>query len=214
MSTVLSTKVLSPNQKRHLFAANIGLVEYDAVQIIALNPELPTQHFKNAIFTSQNAVKYAMARNLKIDNVFCVGDKTSKYLKGLNFDIKLKAQYAKDLATEIVNNYPSEHFDFFCSAQRQNDLPNAFLKSQVSLKEYHLYDSVCTFKTFPNEFDAILCFSPLGVKSYYSVHKQKPSAICIGQTTANAAKHYTKNVYQASKTSIDSVVIKTIKTFT
>lgn len=214
MPIVLSTKLLNPIQKRHLFNANIGLVEYNAVQIKALNPDLPTQSFKNAIFTSQNAVRLAMSKNLNIENVFCVGRKTSKSLENYNLNIKSRTDYAEDLAKEIVNTYPSDHFDFFCSKQRRDDLPKALSKHQVSLKEYHLYDSVCNFKKFTNPFDAVLCFSPLGVKSYYEAHNhQNPIAICIGKTTAKAAEFYTKEVYEASKTSIDSVVIKAISIF-
>ncbi|RRO24308.1 uroporphyrinogen-III synthase [Flavobacteriaceae bacterium 14752] len=213
MPTVLSTKILNSRQKRHLFAANIGLVEYNAVEIKPLYPDLPTHTFKNVIFTSQNAVRLAMAKDIKIDKVFCVGDKTAKYIESFGLNIQLKAYYARDLALQIIKKYPYEHFDFFCSAQRRDDLPFALSKHQVSLKEYHLYDSVCSFKTFTNRFDAVLCFSPLGVKSYYTIHDKKPMAICIGKTTAKAAELYTKAVYVASKTSIDSVVIKAIKTF-
>ncbi|MGX1022885.1 uroporphyrinogen-III synthase [Psychroflexus sp. MBR-150] len=213
MPLVLSTKILNPIQKRHLFAADISLVEYNAVQIKALYPDLPT-HFKNGVFTSQNAVRLAMAQNIKINNVFCVGDKTAEYLKSFNLNVQLKADYAKDLAEQIIRYYPDEHFDFFCSKQRRNDLPDILSKHNVSLKEYHLYDSVCHLKTFLNTFDAVLCFSPLGVKSYYEIHNQKPIAICIGKTTAKVAEYYTKEVYQASKTSVDSVILKAIKTLT
>ncbi len=211
MPLVLSTKILNPTQKRHLFAADIGLVEYNAVQIKALNPDLPV-HFKNGIFTSQNAVKLAMTKNLTFENVFCVGHKTAKYLESFGCNVQLKADYAKDLAEQITEHYPNEHFDFFCSAKRRDDLPFALSKHQVFLKEYHLYDSVCNYKTFTNSFDAVLCFSPLGVKSYYTIHDNKPMAICIGETTAKAAELYTNAVYLASITSIDSVVMKTIKT--
>ncbi|NBC58643.1 MAG: uroporphyrinogen-III synthase [Bacteroidetes bacterium] len=214
MPTVLSTKILSPTQKQHLFAANIGLVDYNAVKIKTLNPELPTHTFKNVIFTSQNAVKLAMAKDIKVDKVFCVGDKTAKYIESFGLNVNLKADYAQDLALQISEKYTKAHFDFFCSAQRRDDLPNVLSKHQVSLKEYHLYDSVCSFKTFPNVFDAVLCFSPLGVKSYYKVHDHKPLAICIGKTTAKTAEFFTKKVIIASKPSLDSVVVKTIKTLT
>jgi len=213
MPLVLSTKILNSDQKRHLFAANLDLVEYNGVQIKPSNLYLKTKTFKNVIFTSQNAVRLALAKDLKIDNAFCVGEKTAKYLKSFNFNIKLKANYAQDLANEIINSYSNEHFDFFCSKQRREDLPNLLSNSQVSLKEYHLYDSVCNFQKFSNSFDAVLCFSPLGVKSYYEVNKGRPASICIGQTTAKTAKLYTQKVYQASKTSVDSVVFKAIKTF-
>ncbi len=211
MPTVLSTKILNPIQKRHLFAANIGLVEYNAVQIKALKPNLPARYFKNVIFTSQNAVRLAMDEDLKIDRIFCVGDKTEQYLEKFNLTVEHKAKYAEDLAKRLAKDYHNEHFDFFCSQQRRDELPNILKENKISFTEYHLYNSVCHFKTFSNTFDAVLCYSPLGVKSYYDIHNHKPMAICIGKTTANAAKTYTRVVHQASKTSVESVIIKAIK---
>lgn len=210
MPLVLSTKILSQAQKRHLFAAGIDLVEYNAIKIKALNPDLETREFENAIFTSQNAVKLAIAERLQIKNVFCVGHKTSDILKQNNIDLKAQAENAKALANLIVEKYPEKSFIFFCSKQRRDDLPNILKQNNISLKEYHLYESVCNYKTFPNQFDAILCFSPLGVKTYYEMHSAKTLAVCIGHTTADMAERYTEKVLVATKTSIESVLIKTI----
>jgi uroporphyrinogen-III synthase len=66
-------------------------------------------------------------------------------------------------------------------------------------------------KIFSNDFDAVLYFSPLGVKAYYENHNKQPMAVCIGETTAAAARAFTRNVLVANKTSIESVIIKTIK---
>lgn len=212
MPLVLSTKILSQAQKRHLFAADIGLVEYNALKIQALNPNLETREFENAIFTSQNAAKLAIAERIQIKNAFCVGNKTSNVVKQNNIDLKTQSKNARALANLIVEKYPEKSFDFFCSKQRRDDLPDILKQNNISLKEYHLYESVCNYKTFPNRFDAVLCFSPLGVKTYYEMHNTKTLAVCIGNTTADMAKRYTEKVSVASKTSIESVLIKTIKT--
>ena len=213
MSLVLSTKILNASQKRHLFAAGIDLVEYNAVQIKPLEPNLKKSYFENAIFTSQNAVKLAINQNIKVKNAFCIGDKTSALLRKNNIQLMAKATHAKELANEIVENHPEKSFDFFCSRQRRDELPEILNKNNIKLNEHHLYESVSNFKKFSNAFDAVLCFSPLGIKAYYEIHTHRPPAICIGLTTVNAAKQYTEKVYQASKTSIESVVIKAIKTF-
>ena len=213
MPLVLSTKILDASLKRHLFAANIDLVEYNAIQIKALKSDIKDKYFQNTIFTSQNAIKIALNQNIKIDQVFCVGGKTEALLKQNRLNVISKADNARDLADIILEKYADKSFDFFCSKQRRNDLPDLLKENHIQLKEHHLYDSVCNFKIFPNDFDAVLCFSPLGVKSFYSVHKSPPLAICIGTTTAEAAKQYTKNVILSSQTSVESVVIKAIKTF-
>jgi len=75
------------------------------------------------------------------------------------------------------------------------------------------HQSVPDVKIFPNDFDAVLCFSPLGVKAYYENHNKQPMAICIGETTAAEVRTFTSEVLVANKTSIESVIIRTIKSF-
>ena len=212
MPTVLSTKILNNSQKQHLFSSGIGLVEYEALKIKALKPNLKCQHFKNAIFTSQNAVRFAIEENVVIENAFCVGEKTAELIKHNHINLIAQAENAKALANEIIKKYPDKSFDFFCSKQRREELPYILKSHNIEHTEHHLYESICNFKSFLNDFDAVLCFSPLGVKAYYDIHKKRPLAICIGITTANAAKKYSTAITLASKSSIDSVIIKTIKT--
>lgn len=213
MPTVLSTKRLNLTQKNHLFGAGIGLVEYDALIIQALKTKIESRYIENAIFTSQNAVKLAIEKKIKIKNAFCVGDKTAALIKQNNISLKAQAEKASALAYMIIKKYPEKSFDFFCSKQRRDELPALLNQKQIEFTEHHLYKTVCNFKSFPHQFDAILCFSPLGTKTYYDMHTHNTPAICIGQTTAEMAKLYTNEVLIASKTSIESVLIKTIKYF-
>jgi len=214
MPLVLSTKILTPTQKKHLFLANLSLVEYNAVSILELETALDNASIENAIFTSQNAVKILYSNSITIKNAFCVGDKTAALLKQQGVDIVASATNAEILADEIVKNYSNRRYNFFCSKQRRKELPAILKANQIKLQEHHIYDSISNYKTFNNQFDAILCFSPLGVKSYYGTNKVKPLAICIGETTAKTAKEYTGQVIISNKTSIESVIIKAIKTLT
>jgi len=214
MSLILSTKVLPPKLKRHFFSANIGLVEYNAVSIAPIDISFNNPNFKNAIFTSQNAVKLAIEKNrLTFQNVFCVGEKTANLLVNFGFKPQIIAKDAKDLAHHIVEEYPNQSFDFFCSAQRREELPSLLKRNKIKLVEHHLYRSVINNKHFKNDFDAVLCFSPLGVKSYFDNHDKQPTAICIGETTASSAMKYTNQVHISNKTTLESVVIKAIKKF-
>lgn len=213
MPTVLSTKTLSATQKNHLFNAGIGLVEYDALIIQALKTKIENQSIENAIFTSQNAVKFALTKKINIKNAFCVGDKTAALLEQNNISLKAQAEKANALAHIIIKKYPEKSFDFFCSKQRRDELPVLLNQYDIKFTEHHVYKTICNFKPFPRQFDAILCFSPLGTKTYYDMHKHNTPAICIGQTTAEMARSYTNKVLIASKTSIESVLIKTIKYF-
>lgn len=213
MPTVLSTKVLNTSQKQHLFAAGIGLVEYEALIIKKLDSKFENHYFENTIFTSQNAVKYLNFKSVNVQNAFCVGDNTASLLKQHNIFLKAKAESALALANIIIEKYPKTTFDYFCSSQRRNELPDVLKFNKIQVHEHHLYESVSNYKLFHNQFDAVLCYSPMGVKTYYEKHKSRPLAICIGETTAQEAKKYTEKVIVASKTSIESVLIKTIKNF-
>lgn len=213
MPLILSTKVLPPKLKRHLFAANISFVEYNAVKIVPTDISFTKTEFPNTIVTSQNAVKLAIGQHkLNFHNVFCVGEKTANLLLTFGISPKYIANNAIDLARFIVEKHPNQSFDFFCSAQRRHELPELLDKHNVKLKEHNVYQSVSNNKYFKNNFDAVLCFSPLGVKTYYENHSYKPTAICIGCTTSKFAKEFTSQVLTSSKTSVESVVIKTIKT--
>lgn len=210
MPTVLSTKRLTPVQKKHLLVNGIGLVDYNAVQIKDLELKLESDHFENAIFTSQNAVKIAKAKHLNVKHAFCVGKKTAKAASEIAEKVMAVAENGKALAQVLVDNYENRTFHFFCSKQRRNELPEVLKKHGIGLTEHHLYESVPKPKVFKNQFDAVLCFSPLGIKAYYENNTFRPPAICIGTTTAQAAKNYAET-YISTKTSVESVVVKTIK---
>jgi len=211
MPLILSTKVLPLIQKRHLFYANLSLVEYNAVSIQELDFSLNADHVDHAIFTSQNAVNLAFEKHkLKCEQVFCVGEKTACLLEDYGMKPHRIAKNAYALAQLILKDYPHLCFDFFCSAQRRNELPYLLSTHHIQFKEHHLYKSIPDVRIFKNDFDAVLCFSPLGVKAYYAHHDKQPLAICIGDTTAEAAKEYTAKVLVANKTSLESVVYKSI----
>lgn len=213
MSLILSTKILPAALRRHIFAADIGLVEYDAVKIESTAISFSNKFVENAIFTSQNAVKLAFEKHqLKFQHVFCVGQKTADLLKSYGLRPNLVAENAKDLALLLLKENPNKAFDFFCSAQRRDELPKLLKTNNIDLYEHYLYQSVANSQYFKNNFDAILCFSPLGVKAYYEHHDKQPLAICIGETTAEAAKKFTSEVLVAKKSSLESVVYKSIIT--
>lgn len=214
MPLILSTKILTPTQKRHLFLANLSLVEYNAVSIIKRNVNLQDVTIENAIFSSQNAVYIVDDHSISIQNAFCVGQKTAELVQKKGANIAETADNAKALAQLIVEKYPELKFDFFCSKQRRHELPAILKDHKIQFQEHHIYESVCNYKTFSNQFDAVLCFSPLGVKSYFSKNNNKVLAICIGETTAKAALEYTDQVFVSNKTSVESVILKAIKTLT
>jgi len=214
MSTVLSTKKLSLSQKQLLLNAGIGLVEYDAIQIEFIDFKTDNRAFKNAVITSKNTAKAILKKDLKIENCFCVGEKTASFLKENNFNIAEIADYGVNLAQIIIGKYPKENFVFFCGNERREELPAILKKNSVNFDEIEVYKTSLKPKQLDREFEGILFFSPSGVKSFVSKNKlDKSIAFCIGSTTASEAKKHTGNIVIANKPSIENVIVQAVKYF-
>jgi len=88
-------------------------------------------------------------------------------------------------------------------------------ESGIDLKEVFVYKTHLIPKQFNRSFDAVLCFSPSGVDSIFKLNASLDSnLICIGNTTATQARDYSKRVYVSSKTSVESLIVKSCSAFT
>lgn len=215
VKTILSTKKLASSQKNLILGAGFSVVEYDAIQIEFLDFELP-KNLENLIFTSKNGVKAFLRRqpDLLKENFscFCVGSKTESYLIEKGMNVVKSAQNATELADFIVKNYKSEHFSFFCSEIRRDELPEILTKNQVSFEEVKSYSTQLNTQQFKQHFDAVLFFSPSGVQSFTEKNSLKNTlAVCIGNTTATEVEQYTHNYTTANATTIESVIARAVK---
>lgn len=213
MPRVLSTKSLSEAQKNLILQSGWSLVTYNAIQTRQLPhlEELKNKKFDNAIATSQTTVSIVKELNLSFKNLFCVGDKTASKLREAGFNVLEVANYGEDLAKIIFTNYSHLSFDFFCGKSRNDELPNLLKKQKIDFTEHHLYETIGNLKAFESSFDAVLLFSPSGVESYYASNPyQGERLICIGNTTAAAARKITQQVEIASKTSVESLIVKLV----
>lgn len=213
MPTVLSTKILSPSQKNLLLNKGIALVEYNAVKILFQEFEI-SGPLKNAIITSRNSAQAIIKKNIFIERCFCVGEKTSEYLTENGFSVIEVANYGTELADIIVKKYPEENFVFFCGDKRREELPSVLKMKDIHLDEIEVYKSVLNIKTFSQEFEGILFYSPSGVESFISKNRIRDAiAFCIGTTTASQAKKYSDNTIIATKPSIENVIVQVVKKF-
>ncbi|HET7361805.1 MAG TPA: uroporphyrinogen-III synthase [Salinimicrobium sp.] len=240
MASILTSKILSPFQKKCLLKAGFQVVEHDFIKIEAIGFNMPKE-VKNAIFTSQNAVKRVIgppagragyelrahlpdgqvkSYGLGILNCYCVGEKTKKLLEKNGMNVIASAEYGKDLAEIIVEKYPNEHFTFFCGNRRRDELPSILKENKVSFEEIQVYKTILNPKKIEQKLDGILFFSPSGVKSYIKGQIfgnvdisafAGAHAFCIGRTTAAEAKKYLENVMVAEKPSVESVIDLTCK---
>lgn len=211
MASILSTKILTRSQRELVLNTGFGLVEYNAINISFTKVRLPKK-IENGIFTSQNAVAAIKNKNIEIEHVFCVGQKTKVALENLGYNVVLHAENALELGQKINTQYPETSFTFFCGNKRRDELPKFLRKQNISFTEIEVYKTALNKKEFQRTFNAIMCFSPSGVQSYFETNKpQKEIIVCIGNTTATAAKLYTDQIAIANTTSIESVIAKTVK---
>lgn len=213
MPTVLSTKKLAPNQKELLLNSGIGLVEYDAISINFPDFDLSDLKIDNAIFSSQNAVRAILSKNLEIENCFCVGDKTSAYAEKNNISIAEKANYAAELAQLIVDEHSHKEFHFFSGNRRRDELPQKLSEQNIKYTETQVYQTNLNAKVFESLYDGILFFSPSAVQSFTGSNRLMGIAFCIGETTAAEAKKYTDKIIVATRPTIENVITRVVTNF-
>lgn len=213
MARILSTKSLTEAQQQLLLNTVHSVVHYDAIQISELASNFPQKPLKNAIVTSQNTARIIIAQAFKIDKLFCVGEKTASLLSNHGYQVVLICEYAAELAKMITQNYASDEFSLLCSQQRLDTIPHKFADENISLTEYHIYQTSSRHQYFQNDFDAVLFYSPSGIRSFFEANPEMTSiqAVCIGTTTAEAAKKYIKNVTYSTQTSVESVIVKAVQ---
>lgn len=222
MSTVLSTKKLKENQRSLLLNAGVSLVEYNAIKIEFVPYEVPV-NIENAIFTSQNGVNsfFENVRSNKstsiggtpIEKCFCVGEKTKSLLEENGQKVIKMTEYATELADYLAKNHKNDSFHFFCGNIRSYEIPSKLKENNITFEEIEVYKTTLNLKKFERQFDAVLFFSPSGVRSFFSENKLNAAkAICIGKTTASEAKKYTENVVISNTTTVESVIAKAVNT--
>lgn len=225
--TVLSTKKLSRSQEELLLNAGIMLESYDAIQITPLDFKAP-EFIKNAIFTSQNGVDSFFKNKdsaTVIERCFCVGEKTGVKLKENGQKVVKTTENAVKLAHFIIKNYENDSFSFVCGSRRRNDIPDLLKEEKIPVFELKTYKTELKPRYFNKKWSKIMFFSPSGVESFVNGQKEgkttsemepeyfsNTTAICIGETTATAAKKYISNVIVANSTTVESVIATTLKT--
>jgi uroporphyrinogen-III synthase len=211
--SLLSTKILSSKQSLLLEKYNFHFNDYNAITINNHTIEKDI-FFENVIVTSQNAARILIQNSVKINNVFCVGEKTKSLFNTNKYDVKEVSENAISLANLIVKKYKTLSFVFFCGNLRRFELPELLLKKNVVFTEEIIYNTSLNICKFDTDFDAILFFSPSAVKSFIASNSLTNSiAFCIGETTANEAEKYALKTVTASQTTIDATLETLISYF-
>ncbi|MBW2937174.1 uroporphyrinogen-III synthase [Aureisphaera sp. CAU 1614] len=204
---------MTKTQKELFNDSGMDVLDYDAISIEFLDFDAP-QFVKNGIFTSQNAARSVLGKNIQISNAFCVGEKTKQLLEENGQNVVKMSEYASELAIFIQNNYQNEEFYFFCGNRRKEEIPYSFKNLKNTLFELKTYKSELNSMKFDQKWDGILFFSPSGVQSFTTKNSLGTTPVfCVGNTTAEEAKLHIKSpIYIADDTTIESVIKKAINT--
>ena len=214
---ILSTRLLNKNLREMFDDEKFDLFEHDFIKISSLNFELP-EHNGSWIFTSQNAVNaiFSISKNINLifNKIYCVGENTKSVLSKNGQKVEKSFKNSSKLANFISKKAKNEKF-LFCRSNIKNDDFTAFFKKEkIDLKEIVVYNNKPNSVVLKNKFEAIMFYSPSGIKSFLKNNKLGNSyCICIGETTASYAKNYSSNVLSCKTPSIKHVIDKTIKLF-
>ncbi|MEH6679679.1 MAG: uroporphyrinogen-III synthase [Sediminicola sp.] len=216
--TVLSTKILTLPQRSLLTNANVGLVEYDAIQVSMMDFDLEKGAL-DIILSSKNAVnafldKLAHPKTQKRSDyrIYCVGEKTRAMLEKQHLEVVESGDKASELAKKLVDKHSNRNFLFLCGDKRRDELPTILKQHSVAFKELQVYKTRLCPKKFDRKFNGVLFFSPSAVVSHASLNTLAfTTAFCIGDTTGAVAREYTGSVIVANRPSIENVLVQVIK---
>lgn len=209
---IISTKKLTDSQSELLLSTGVSLVHYNVLKPQKINLDISNLIGEHVIITSTNAIHALIPYTHIVKYLYVVGSKTGERLKELGFHVEVIKENSRSLAQHITQNYHQVDFVYLCGTHRRDELPNALLSTQIIFKEVKVYDSVAVEKGFDCIFDAVMFFSPRGVHAFAKANPQNLQlAICIGETTAIAARSYTKNVKVARKTTVENTIVTAVK---
>lgn len=211
--TLLSTKILTAAQQELVLNTGLGLVHYNALTVKLIALQLPIAYSQNLIITSSNAVHALDKFDKETARIYCVGSKTAHVILSLGFKVVHTAQNSQDLAFYIIKNHSiASSYTYLCGEDRRNELPEALIASKIEFTEVKVYRTTMVERAYKRNFAAVLCYSPRGVYAFAKANPtQANCAICIGETTATAARAFFSIVHTAKIPTIENTIITAYK---
>lgn len=202
--TVLSTKTI--DQKTVDYAASLNLdvrcVDFIKVSGVKVDVSSIDRHlFDSVAFTSSNAVKHFFQNEnapilLNGKNIFSLSGKTSEELSKRNFKVTCIGETAEELANSIIQSKLSKSVLHVCGNLTLKGLGEKLQKMKIEYTPVLVYKTVLQKNIILKEdFDAIMFYSPSGVKSFFINNKLKNETVCccIGHTTAEVVREKKHN---------------------
>ena len=206
--SVVSTKTLSAESIQKLSDAGMDCLAHDFVRIAPRKQFDPVQH-ETVLVTSQNALHGC---DWEGRTVLCVGEGTAEQLSKRGAQVHSIHTDANSLMCDALRlDLPCT---FICGSTRMPTIENGFAKAGRSLQIVEVYDTLLNGIRVKPDADAVMFFSPSGVRSFHAVNSSQPRAFCIGPTTAGAARtfgHEALFVTHPSRERVVDLVIATLR---
>lgn len=209
---IFSTKTLSLDQKNKVSAKiDVGMSDFITIRNNRIQKKFIKDPIENVLFTSQNAVNAILSNfskdELQFKNIYCVGKRTKRLIENKIGKVVKSENSASKMAKFLLENLSSKEITFFCSNIRRDELPEILRNNDVIVNEIESYVTSLTPKKITDTCHGLLFFSPSGVESYLKENKAAEMPVfCIGETTAQAAGKYFKNVEVAKMPTVDSLI--------
>ncbi|MCG2460884.1 hydroxymethylbilane synthase [Flavobacteriaceae bacterium F89] len=209
---IYSTKTLSEDQK-HMF--NQGIVaessDFVKISINRIPKSVVKDPVRNVIITSKNTVESLLTNfskeELQFENIYCVGRKTKRFIEKRIGPVKHVEKNAEKLADYLVEYIEGTEVTYFCSDIRMDTLPDKLEENLIEVREVKAYQTKLDPVKLDGSVKGILFFSPSTIQSFLLENNVGDrTAYCIGETTANEAKNYFKEVEVAKFATVEDVI--------
>lgn len=215
------------NIDKKLIFKNLGdRFSYDFQEVIRIEPiRVSSFNLKNKsiIFTSVNAVESFFKNGFKVNEnftekshnrIYCVGEKTKKALRKYGLGTYKIKRDARELCEFIIENSHREKFLHFCGNLALDVLNNELPLQYINYEKIIVYNTVLLYPRIDKGYDAVVFFSPSGVRSFAEHNDFSEKTIfSIGRTTEKEIKKYTFSPVITSEQSNLEDLVKKIKAF-
>ena len=209
---LLSTKILSPQQRQRLLQTGVSYSERNFITTKAL-PFSADVSEQTLIFTSQNAVKAVFEQHNFSGKTAIVWAKKQKHMQEKGQNVVKMTYNSADLA-EFIAKMTKMALLFFAGKQRRSELETVLSAEGITLAVVEVYETIAQPKAV-GAFDGVLFYSPSGVNSFHQNNTLNDSVgFALGSTTAEALAPHTSTIITATQPTVEHLIVAVKKHLT
>lgn len=184
----------------------------DVIRIENIETQPFSLQNQSLIFSSANAVKAFFENgflpNADHNKIYAVGKKTEEALIEFGFNSIKIFKNIRELSQFIVQENIKENFLHFCGNLTLDILEKALNDEHLSYQKITVYQTQLLYPEISENYDAIVFFSPSGVRSFAKFNSLYGKALfAIGQTTENEFGKYTQsNVFVSQENNLEDLL--------